>query len=705
MSAKQPHLETRSKKLIEENGLQFKDLNGNGRLDPYEDWRLPVEERVRDLVGQMTTDEKIGLMFIRSRTSGYSQKNRSLTSHEGILDEEYKTEDESVFAFVNTPGTTETLERLGLRHFILRENLTPSRIASFINAINEVAENTRLGIPAILASNSRNEKGEEIFGMNDAVGVFTTFPGTLGLAAAAQGAKKRGEDDLEVFRRFAEICRREWLATGLRKGYMYMLDVVTDPRWQRIYGTFGEDTDLIARLAPELIRGFQGESLDEDSVALTIKHFPGGGARENGFDPHYEEGKYNVYVTPGSLAEYHLPPFEAAVEANPASVMPYYSIPSAEKSVEQELDGETIPFEPYGFAFNKPFLQDILRTKYGFKGYINSDSGIINKMSWGVEDLSIPERAAAAVNAGVDVISDSDDVVSLKEAYDKGLVSEERLDQSAERLLTEFFELGLFDSMTYVDTEAAETAVKTEEALAYAREVHDHSLVLLKNRAQVLPLAPEALKTKKVYVEVFANTEEQAAEGTGVVQGMLRDSLSVESVADPADAEILIYILRPQSGDYFSATPGLLELGLVDDAQRTDLAGGSYKETTLKDASRLVSDLKAARERGAETIVSLNFTLPWLVGTIEPYTDVLIASFDAFEDSLFRLISGEVSPKGALPLTLPAGDAVIEVTDGVSVSPNDVPGYAKEQYMPEGMQYAYRDEDGNDYRLGFGLGF
>ena len=160
MSAKQPHLETRSKKLIEEDGLQFKDLNGNGRLDPYEDWRLPVEDRVRDLVGQMTTEEKIGLMFIRSRTSGFSQKDSALTSHNGILDEEYKTEDESVFAFVNTPGTTETIEKLGLRHFILRENLSPSQIASFINAINEVAENSRLGIPAILASNSRNEKGD-----------------------------------------------------------------------------------------------------------------------------------------------------------------------------------------------------------------------------------------------------------------------------------------------------------------------------------------------------------------------------------------------------------------------------------------------------------------------------------------------------------------------------------------------------------------
>src|SRR5699024_9820681 len=108
---------------------------------------------------------------------------------------------------------------------------------------------------------------------------------------------------------------------------MYMIDVVTDPRWQRIYGTFGEDLKFVADVAGHLIDGFQGDTMDADSIAMTMKHFPGGGARENGFDPHYVEGKWNVYRTEGSFEKYHLPPFVEAAKHQPSSMMPYYSAP------------------------------------------------------------------------------------------------------------------------------------------------------------------------------------------------------------------------------------------------------------------------------------------------------------------------------------------------------------------------------------------
>ena len=118
-------------------------------------------------------------------------------------------------------------------------------------------------------------------------------------------------DTDEAAGRFAAAARTEWLACGLRKGYMYMADVVTDPRWQRIYGTFGEDPELISEIVERLVAGLQGDELGPDSLATTMKHFPGGGARENGFDPHYVEGKLNCYPTPGSFETYHLPPFRA----------------------------------------------------------------------------------------------------------------------------------------------------------------------------------------------------------------------------------------------------------------------------------------------------------------------------------------------------------------------------------------------------------
>lgn len=689
----------RSKKILDVDGRKFIDLNDNGVLDPYEDWRLPIGERIEDLVSQMTVDEKIGLMFIRSLPTGFSQKDKSLTSHDGALDEEFKTED-NIFNYASTPGSSDLINDLKLRHFIFRESQPPENIAKWVNALNEVCEASRLGIPCIIASNSRNEKGEEVFGMNDAVGVFTTFPGTLGIAAAAQGDKQRSKDPKERFAKFAEVARQEWRATGLRKGYMYMVDVVTDPRWQRIYGTFGEDVDLISEITPTLIEGFQGETLNDDSIALTLKHFPGGGARENGFDPHYEEGKYNAYATPNSLSDYHLPPFKAAMKTQPSSIMPYYSIPSAEHSAKQEFEGEVLAFEPYGFAFNTSFLQDMLRDSMGFEGYINSDSGIINKMCWGVEDLEVYERAAKAVNAGVDVISDSHEVDALRKAYDEGLVDEARLDLAAKRLLKEFFALGLFDEARYVDEAAANAQVKTDHSVAFARKMHEESLTLLKNHHEVLPL--ESANTK-FYLEGFSKKREAAQELTKALQALATDDFGLKLVDTPEEADVVVAFMRPQSGDYFNATPGLLELDLVEDADRIALDGSDYKETTVHDVERLKTMLQDARAAGKKTIVSVNFTLPWILQNIEPYTDVLIASFDSFEEAQFKLILGQIKPYGALPLTLPASEKVIEVTDGICVSPNDVPGYDKQQYMPEGLTYAYVDEDGNRYDLGFGL--
>jgi beta-glucosidase len=316
----------RVKPVLELEGLQFRDLNGNGALDPYEDWRLSAAERAADLVSRMTPEEKIGLMVINSRTMGISQPDPELTSHDGSLDEQYHRikNDPHNTAGLPYEGTTQQITELHMRHFIMRETPRGSLIAAWINAMNEVAEGTRLGIPVLVAANSKNELGGFKLGSTPYDQDFTQWPGTLGLAATG---------DLDLIADFAAKSRAEWVASGLRKGYMYMADTVTDPRWFRSNGTFGEDPNFNAAAIATVVRGFQGEhGLDRDGVALTTKHFPGGGARENGFDPHYAEGRFNVYPTPGSLQKYHLPPFQAAIDAGTSSVMPYYAIPSAEKS-------------------------------------------------------------------------------------------------------------------------------------------------------------------------------------------------------------------------------------------------------------------------------------------------------------------------------------------------------------------------------------
>ncbi|TDL74255.1 glycoside hydrolase family 3 protein [Rhodococcus qingshengii] len=702
-SHKQPELEVRVKKIIEIDGLKFKDLNNSGKLEPYKDWRLSPIERAENLVSLMNIDEKVGMMLINSRPMGLSQKDKSKTSHDGVLDEAIIEKGETIFALSKVYGTTHTIENMHLRHFILRDNWSPSQMAEWVNKMNELCEGTRLGIPCLIASNSRNEHAEAVFGMNDASGIFSTWPGTLGLAAATKGDMKNG-GDASLISQFAQIAHDEWDATGLRKGYMYMADTVTDPRWQRIYGTFGEDTEFISDAIGRLIDGFQGEELGNHSIAMTTKHFPGGGARENGFDPHYEEGKWNLYPTPGSLEQYHLPPFRAAVEHGTSSFMPYYSIPSIKKSVVQEFEGQDIPFEEVGFTFNHYFLQHILREKLGFKGYINSDSGVTSKMSWGVEHLSEAERFAKAVNAGTDLVSDSNDVENLKKAIENGWISEKRINEANVRLLTEMFTLGLFDDRTYVSPDYAASVVSTPAHWEAAYEAHKKSVTILKNSNQTLPLKAENVNGKKVYVEVLHKETERAASYTEKARQECEELGLFTLVNNYEEAELAILFLHPKSGAYFNATPGLLELELCENKTLTALDGTTYQETTLTGMDHLKEVCDSVHVRGGKVIISVNFTLPWILGNVEPLADALIAGYDTFIKPQFEVIAGQFQPVGVLPLTLPASDEVIAVDEnGNCKSPNDVPGYDKDKYMPEGLSYAYKDSDGNVYKLGHGL--
>ena len=519
-----------------------------------------------------------------------------------------------------------------------------------------------------------------------------------------KGEIKNG-GDASLISEFAEIAHKEWNATGLRKGYMYMADVVTDPRWQRTYGTFGEDPEFISDAIGRIIDGFQGETARKDSIAMTTKHFPGGGPRENGFDPHYEEGKWNLYPTPGSLEKYHLPPFRAAVEHGTSSIMPYYSIPSIKKSVVQEFEGEDIPFEEVGFAFNHYFMQHILREKLGFKGYINSDSGIVNNMSWGVEDISrlnvlqkqsMQEQTSLRIQTILKI---------LKLAVENGWISEKRINEANVRLLTEMFALGLFDDRTYNEPEKAEEIVNTKAHWDAAYEAHKKSVTVLKNSDETLPLTADKLEGKKVYIRAY-HKDKEIAENTYTEQAIAdANELGQFDLTDNyEEADIAILFLHPKSGQYFDATPGLLELELCEDKDLKAFDGSPYKETTLSEIDHLKQVAENMKSRGGKVIMSVNIILPWLLGNIEPLADALIAGYDTYFKAQFEVMSGNDEPTGVLPFTLPASEEVITVDEeGNCISRNDVPGYDKDKYMPEGLRYAYKDSDGNVYGLGHGL--
>ena len=665
-------ISSRVKPVIAADGLRFRDLNANGVLDPYEDWRLSPSERAVDLVARMSPEEKIGLMVINARTMGISQPDKELTSHDGALDEQYHRikNDPHNTAGLPYEGTTQQITDLHMRHFIMRETPAGSTIATWVNAMNEVAEGTRLGIPVIVAANSKNELGGFKMGSTPADRDFTQWPGTLGLAATG---------DLELIADFAQKSRTEWVAAGLRKGYMYMADTVTDPRWFRGSGTFGEDPRFNARAIGTVVRGFQGGSgLAADGVAMTTKHFPGGGARENGFDPHYAEGKFNVYPTAGSLATYHLPPFQAAIDAGTSSVMPYYAIPSAEKSAMPQAPFER--FEDVGFAFNKGIL-DLLRSM-GHRGYINSDSGILSKMAWGVEELSVPERVGKAVMAGTDMIADTNDVGSIRTAYLQGLFTTERLDDAARRLTEEMFALGLFDN-PYVDADRADDVVANPEFTAAADRAHRRSVVVMKNHAATLPLGPDRLTGRTVYVELF-EADLRVAKLDGLRAALAAAHPDIRFTTDYHQADVAVLFVNPSTGDYFHST-GLLDLDIHE--------GTNVALAKIIDIRGAVTDV----------VIGLNITLPWLLGAIEPLADALVAGFDTRTEALFDAIVGAFVPSGRLPLTFPIDNAAIAVDEhGICASPNDVPGYDKERYM-DGRPYVYTDGDGNRYQLGHGL--
>jgi len=207
-----------------------------------------------------------------------------------------------------------------------------------------------------------------------------------------------------------------------------------------------------------------------------------------------------------------------------------------------------------------------------------------------------------------------------------------------------------------------------------------------------------------VYVEVFHKDPRQSAAKTAQARQEARESAVVELVETPEAADALYLILDPQSGHYFNATPGLLELTLCEDRMLKALNDEWYTETTLTGIKRVTELCQTARQRGQKVVLSVNVSLPWILDSVEPLADAVVAGFSTFYDAQYDVITGASPAHGRLPITLPASEAVIAVdSDGVCVSPNDVPGYAKEQYMPEGLTYAYTDTDGNVWRLGHGL--
>jgi len=338
-----------------------------------------------------------------------------------------------------------------------------------------------------------------------------------------------------------------------------------------------------------------------------------------------------------------------------------------------------------------------LKEQLNFTGYINSDTGITGNMAWGVQDLNTPAKFAKAINAGTDLISGTNKVNELKNAIENKLIPESKIDESNIRLLSEMFDLGLFDDKTYVSQKEAVQIGNAAPPKEKAYQAHLKSVTLLKNDG-TLPI-----KDKNVYIEAFHKDPEKGKKYTKNAVKVAQE-LNMNIVYDYKEADISILFLRPESGDYFTATPGLLELEICENKTNIGLNGDSYTEKTLSNLNRYYEITDYMHSRNKKVVTSINITMPWILSNIEPRSNVLIAGYDTLEKAQLEVLIGNHKPTGKLPLTLPKNPQVIAVDEfGKSVSRNDVPGYDKDKYLREGMTYAYKDNADNEYKLDFGL--
>ncbi len=622
---RQPVLKSTDAPVLHVGGFDFKDLNRDGRLEPYEDWRLSPDARAADLVQRMTLAEKAGLLM-----------HGTPPSEGGMMTGAW-----------DMPALTQLIQQKHIVTYIDRLSLPARDMATIGNAAQAAAEHTRLGIPLILSSDPRNQF-QSTGGLSSSASQFSLWPDATGLGATRDPA---------LVRRFGDIARQEYRAVGITMALSPQADLATEPRWSRISGTFGEDPQSVRAMVKAYVQGFQGgdRGLQPDGVIAVVKHWVGYGAEPGGFDAHNPYG--DTLAFPGGQFASHIVPFEGAFEAGAAGIMPTYAKPPA----DLKIDGR--PAEPVGAGFSRQMLHDLLRQKYGFKGIVVSDFLITADcdetcragttdimrmgMPWGVEKLSKADRFAKALNAGVDQfggVMDADIVVDLVRT---GKVSQARLDQSARAILTQMFKLGLFEN-PYADPEAAARIVGSADFKAAGLEAQRKSLVLLKNDG-LLPLGEG--HGRKVWLYKIS-PEVAKAHGFEVVDSPDKADLALLRIATPAQALHPNYFF----GRFFHE--GSLAYG-ADDA-----------------------DLKAVQAAAAAhipSVVTVYLDRAAILTPVAPLARGLIANFGVSDEALLDMVTGRERFTGKLPFELPSSEAA------VAAQKPDVPHDSKDPLYPFGF--------------------
>tara|TARA_X000001036_G_C20672506_1_gene802970 strand:+ start:194 stop:2164 length:1971 start_codon:yes stop_codon:yes gene_type:complete len=574
--------------IIINNSFAFKDLNKNGELDDYENWTLPIDKRVDDLISKMTVEEKAGSMFIHIAFVGENG-------------EMVESPIESNPFSPAIPSMPLMLNKLKMNHFNIFNVVTKENMLKWSNMVQQIGEKSRLGIPITIASDPRHGVPNTI-GPYAYTPFFSSWPSPLGLAAS--------RDNLLV-QEHAKIVREEYRAIGITLALGPMADISTEPRWGRVNGTFGEDSELVSSLTKSYITGLQGDELDNKSVASMVKHFPGSGPLDGGKDSHFPPG---IQSYRGDNFDYHIKPFEEAIKIGVSSIMPYYSLPIG------------ITKEEVAAGYNSELLLDLLRNKYSFDGIICTDWAIISDISmpdgelvkpasaYGVENLDISERLKKVIMSGVDLIGGENLTMELVNLIQSGQIDESRIDMSISRIMKQKFQLGLFDN-PYLEDDMLniyDNKFNRDKGI----EAQKKSLVLLKNLENILPLSDDS----KIFYHGFDE-----------------DFISQNNLYDYNESQVNVIKVNSPNGRFESEY--MFEL----------LLGGGPLDFTLDEVQEYVKIIKEK-----PTIIIANLSRPTILTELESNAVAIIADFGSNDSIIKDLIYGKFNPSGKLPFDLPS---------------------------------------------------
>ena len=718
--------------LLEDDGYAFKDLNQNGELDAYEDWRLSTADRAKNLADLMVADGRDGIESIAGLMLYSAHTKVSSETVSGTeIDSRARTQDGST--------TMDAITTNKLRHVLVTSIASPEIGAKWSNNLQSIVEGMDYGIPCNNSSDPRHAASADasVQYVAGESGTISQWPGTLGLAATY---------DPDIVKDFGNTVAVEYRALGIGTALSPQIDLASEPRWSRVNGTFGENTDLTVDLSRAVVDGYQS-TYDADgndtgwgakSIVAMIKHWPSGGPEEGGRDAHYGFGKYAVY--PGNDFSEQIRNFtEGALNLDgetgmAAAVMPYYTI-----SYDQDPNGENV-----GNGFSNYMINELLRGEYNFDGVACTDwmitadaddDAVFQGKCWGVEDITVAERIYKCLMAGMDQFGGNNTIEPVMEAYDM-MVEEQgqefadsRFEESAIRLLTNIFNLGLFEN-PYLDVEETKSIVGSADLMEAGYNAQLKSVVMLKNENNIISAYDESAEKKTVYVPAYTTTTTD--DTTKVVTSVTSPSVGVQFLSqyfnvtdNPDEADFAIVgMSSPDSGSGYSTDDlaaggnGYLPISLqyreytADTARETAIANDpgkqfidsetgemvytdevenrSYKGKSVTTKNEYMLDTLEETKKAMgdkPVIVYMRENKPVVWSEVEPLADAIIVGYSISDQAAVDIIAGVAEPSGLLPMQQPANMETVE---------------AQNEDTPMDME-CYVDASGNTYDIAFGM--